>query len=485
MHNALYPDLPILHVDDDQGVVTAVERTLRLHNYNNLLSVTDSRQVRPLLEKTDVALILLDISMPHLRGDQLLEELTADFPEVPVVMVTATDAMENVVECMKRGAFDYISKPLETTRLLSAIRVGLEIRELRRENVALRETRRPQVVGPRRPELFQESLASTAVMLNIFRYIEDVAPSSQPVMISGETGVGKELVARSVHRASGRAGAFVAVNVAGLDDNVVADTLFGHVKGAFTGANTARDGQVRRARGGSLFLDEIGDLSDRSQVKLLRLLQEKEYLPLGSDEPLETDARIIVASNRNLEEMVEQGLFRRDLYFRICAHHIEVPPLRQRYDDLRLLVPHFVRKAAREFDRQELLIPEELYTLLGNYSFPGNIRELRAKIYDAVSRQRGRVLGMSSFVRKGKSRPRQQATVFEGNGHELVRFGPELPTVREIRCSLAREALRRSGGNVSLAARLIGITRQSLSQFIRQHQIDAKQGPVRVRQGNA
>ena len=484
MDNALYPDLPILHIDDDQGVVTAVERTLRLHNYNNLLSLTDSRQVRPLLDKTEVALILLDISMPHLRVDQLLRELTADFPEVPVIMVTATDALDNVVECMKHGAFDYISKPLESARLLSAIRVGLEIRELRRENVALRETRRSQVVGPRRPGLFQESLTANQVMLKIFRYVEDISPSSQPVMISGETGVGKELVARSVHRASGRRGAFVAVNVAGLDENVVADTLFGHVKGAFTGADTARDGQVRRASGGSLFLDEIGDLNERSQVKLLRLLQEKEYVPLGSDHPLETDARIIVASNRNIEQLVEKGTFRRDLYFRICAHQIDLPPLRQRFGDLKLLVPHFAREAAQEFGRQELLIPDELYALLRNYSFPGNIRELRSKIFDAVSRQQGVVLGMSTFVRKGKDGGRRPLS-FEGEGQERVRFGPALPSMREVRCDLAREALHRSGGNVSLAARLIGITRQSLSQFVRQHQIDPRQEGAGVRPGSA
>ena len=230
------PDLPILLVDDDEDVGRAVSRTLRINGFNNLLSLTDSREVLPLLNQQGVALILLDLTMPHLRGDQLLEEIVSSFPSLPVIMATATDEIDTVVDCIKKGAFDYVTKPFSAGRLLTATRCALEMRELRRENEALRLQELGQ--PPKCPELFAEIITGDQQMMKIFNYIEAIGPSSQPVLVSGETGVGKELAAQSIHGASNRKGAFVAVNVAGLDDEVFSDTLFGHTKGAFTGAGS-------------------------------------------------------------------------------------------------------------------------------------------------------------------------------------------------------------------------------------------------------
>ncbi len=469
MNDLLHPDKPVLLIDDDPDVARAVSRVLTVNGLTNVVAINDSRHVLPFLQANGASLAFLDITMPHMRGDELLLDIVALYPDLPVIMATATESVEMVVGCMKKGAFDYITKPLSSSRLLACVNAALEVRELRRENKALREKSSGGV--PSRPDLFADFITGNREMLNLFHYIEQIGPSAQPVLVSGETGVGKELAAKAIHKASGRTGRFVAVNIASIDDNVFSDTLFGHVRGAFTGAATAREGQIINAARGTLFLDEIGDLSLKSQVKLLRLLQEKEFYPLGADVPQTSDTRIIVATNHNLEEMLTAGTFRKDLYFRLNAHRTHLPPLRDRLDDLPLLIPHFVTLAEREFGKSKIKIPDELYVLLANYSFPGNIRELMAMIFDAVSRQEGTVIGLEHFViNMGLSRSKNRLDLL-GESTLCVRFGEDLPTMKEIRCRLAEEALKRSGGNISVAARLIGLTRQSLSQFIRNNEI--------------
>ena len=473
MKNALRPDLPILIVDDEQDVAGAIARTLTANGYNNLNQVSDSRQVIDKIKEVGASLVLLDITMPHIKGTDLLMEISTRYPYLPIIMVTARDSTELVVDCMRKGAYDYITKPLSTGRLLSAVNGGLELRELRRENEALRNKEKNGV--PENSGFFRKIITQNSDMIGIFRYIETIASSNQVVMITGETGVGKELVAQAIHQASGRKGSFVAVNVAGVDDEVFADTLFGHLKGAFTGANSNRAGQIKKATAGTLFLDEIGDLSLKCQVKLLRLLQEKVYLPLGADTPRESDARIIVATNKNLDEMVTQGRFRSDLYYRLFSHHVAVPPLRERFDDLPLLVAHFIKLAADELGIKVQKVPDQLYVLLENYTFPGNIRELQAIILDAVSRQNGSILGLNTIeesIFRGKSRRKDILSGNDGDG-PLVSFGPVLPTMLEVRHLLVKEAMGRAGGNISLAAKFIGITRQSFSQFLKRHSLSS------------
>ncbi len=471
MINASYPDLPILIVDDEPDVARTVAKTLSINGYNNLSCLSDSREVLDQLKETGASLVLLDITMPHIKGDDLLIEISARHPNLPVIMATARNSTELVVRCMRKGAYDYINKPLSTGRLLASVSGALELWELRRENEALRNKEKQG--HPQNLDIFNKIITQNTEMMRLFKYIETIAPSSQVVLVSGETGVGKELVSQAIHQASGRKGEFVAVNVAGVDDEVFADTLFGHIKGAFTGANTSRAGQIQKAAAGTLFLDEIGDLSIKSQIKLLRLLQEKVYLPLGADIDRQSDARIIAATNRNLDKMVSQGSFRRDLYYRLYAHHVAVPPLRDRFDDLPLLVDHFIKLAADELGTKVLKVPNQLYLLLQNYDFQGNIRELQAIILNTASRQVGSTLGLAT-VNAIISRERgQKKDVLKNNREDvsMISFGPVLPTIKETRLLLIKEALQRANGNITLAAKFVGITRQSLSQFIKRHNI--------------
>lgn len=265
---------------------------------------------------------------------------------------------------------------------------------------------------------------------------------------------------------SGCSGPLVAVNVAGLDDTVFADTLFGHVRGAFTGADQARRGMVEEATDGTLFLDEIGDLSMASQVKLLRLLQEGEYFPLGSDRPKRLKARVIVATHHNLAAKQVSGAFRRDLYYRLCTHHIQVPPLRERKGDIPLLLDHFLKTAARELGKKKPTPPKELAQLLASYDFPGNVRELRAMVFDAVSLHKEKILSMDSFLKTiGRSATeRVQEALPDLNPFAA---SEQLPTFNEAADLLVSEAMKRSQGNQSMAARMLGITQSALCKRLK------------------
>jgi DNA-binding NtrC family response regulator len=310
----------------------------------------------------------------------------------------------------------------------------------------------------------------------LFQYIEAVSTTPQPILINGDTGVGKELVARSIHDVSGRTGRYVPVNIAGLDDNVFSDTLFGHLRGAFTGADTKRDGLIEQASGGTLFLDEIGDLNSLSQVKLLRLLQEREYFPLGSDTPRRTDARIIVATNRDLHKMQKEGTFREDLYYRLRSHLIRVPPLRERMEDLPLLVDFFLSKASESLGKKKPTPPAALFQLLSTYPFPGNIRELEAMVFNAVSTHSGGMLDTSPFQRMIEESTREMdleplpVVVPEeddlGNSNIADPMRP-LPSLREAEGLLIIEALKRTSGNQTLAAQMLGVTRQTLNRHLK------------------
>ena len=262
---------PVLLVDDEPQLLRSASVALRASGIAQVLALEDSRAVLPLLADQSVGVLVLDLTMPHHSGQVLLEQVAADYPDIPVIVMTASNDLETAVHCMRVGAIDYLVKPVETNRLVGSVRRALEIRALREEVLSLKD----RLLTDRlpRPEVFAEIITHSKAMTAIFRYLEAVASSPQPVLITGETGAGKELIARALHRLSARAGDMVAVNVAGLDDTLFADTLFGHARGAYTGADRARDGLIVSAADGTLFLDEIGDLSTASQVKLLRPLQ--------------------------------------------------------------------------------------------------------------------------------------------------------------------------------------------------------------------
>ncbi len=458
------PPPPVLLVDDDPEFLFSAETTLRAAGIGHVRALDDSREVLPLLSGSEVSVIVLDLTMPHLSGEELLKAVREEHPQIPVIVLTGVNEVDTAVSCMKNGAFDYQVKPVESSRFVSDVRRAMEMRELQEEVSSLKE----RILSGRMeaPETFSGIVTNSPKMFAIFRYLEAVARSPQPVLITGETGVGKGLIARAVHRTSGSAGPFVAVSVAGLDDNMFSDTLFGHQKGAFTGADQAREGLVSQAARGTLFLDEIGDLKEPSQVKLLRLLEEREYYPLGSDVPRRAEARIICATNQHPAELLSAKLLRKDLYYRLTGHHVHVPPLRERPEDLPPLVGHFLEEAALSLGKKSPTPPPELVTLLCTYDFPGNVRELKMLIHDAVARHRAGMLSMESFrnaIGPVRSSPGHAATD-KGGGEDPLRIPGRFPTLKEAEEYLVNEALKRSQSNQGIAAALLGITRQALNK---------------------
>lgn len=463
MTEPTFPHRPILLVDDEEAILRSLTAILLSNGLDNTIAISDSRQVMPTLAKQEVSFVFLDLVMPYLSGQDLLEMMLSEYPGLPIVVSTALNDVETAVVCMKEGAFDYLVKPIDENRILSAARRAIEMRDLRLENDLLKESLRSGML--KNPEAFSSIITSNDKMITAFRYMEAIACTAQPVMIIGETGVGKELIASTIHTLSQRKGQFVTVNVAGLEETLFADTLFGHAKGAYTGADRARSGLIERATKGTLFLDEIGDLSPASQVKLLRLLQEREYFRLGEDNPRQTDARIVVATNCDLAKLQEEGNFRKDLYYRLRSHHLRVPSLRERPDDLPMLVDHFLEDASIELNKKKPTLPEQVYSVLGAYHFPGNIRELKALVFDAVTRHESGMLSLETFrevLRKDAGVSNAEPII-----HGSIQYGLQLPTLKQSRILLMEEAMRRTKGNQAVAAQLLGITRQGLNKYVK------------------
>ncbi len=473
MNFTAYSERPALLIDDEEQFLFSAEITLHAGGLKRVVKCRDSRQALALLAEQEYAVVVLDLYMPHLSGQQLLPQIVEEFPAIPVIVLTAVNEIETAVECMKAGAFEYLVKPVDDARLVTTIQRAIQMQEMRNENALLKNSLLSQQL--QHPEAFAEIITNHAAMRAVFKYVEAIAPTPLPVLVTGETGVGKELIAKVLHHLSGRAGEFVAVNVAGVDDHFFSDTLFGHVKGAFTGADKPRRGLLEHAAGGTLFLDEIGDLSLESQVKLLRLLQEGKYYPLGADMPKLSDARIIAATHQDLAGLQRSGNFRKDLYYRLQSHHIHLPSLRERLEDIPLLLEHYLEKAAHTLAKKKPTAPRELATLLRTYSFPGNVRELEGMIFDAVSRHVAGVLSLHSFREKIAHSSASLESAHSGSVrvHEeerLLIFSDRLPTLEEAEEILITEALQRAGGNQAIAASLLGLSRRALNNRLRRAQ---------------
>jgi len=456
------PELQVLLVDDEPSVLSSMTKILKSAGIDNLHTCSDSREVLPYMQRQETEGIVLDITMPHITGDVLLRQIHERYPHIPIIIVTASEDINMAVGCMKEGAFDYMVKAVEPNRLTSGVQRAIEMRRLARRYNSLRERLLAEKLS--NPEHFSRIITRNPRVQAIFRFVESIAPTSETILITGETGTGKELFAEAIHTASGVSGSLVKVNTAGLDDNVFADTLFGHSKGAYTGADSDRKGLIHQANTGTLFLDEIGDLSAVSQIKLLRLLESREYYPLGSDLPRSTSARFIIATNRALPELVAAGQFRRDLYFRLQTYEIRIPALKDRKDDLPLLLDHFHSLAADKLGKKRLAVPPELLTLLETYDFPGNVRELRSMVFNAVGRQREKMLSLQPFREAmGYAGEDLRAEVAE----EGLAFPQKLPTLKAVTEALIEEALSRAKGNQAIAAGLLGITPQALSKRLK------------------
>ncbi len=442
--------MKVLIVEDDPSQRAALAAFLKRRG-DEVMEVGSVAEVQQDFGPLDVALV--DQRLPDGTGLEVLRILKARDPELPVILMTAYATVETAVEAMKNGAFDYLMKPVDLGRLMMLLRRATERREMQEEIRTLRMAlQRSQ--GPELPEIFAESPA----MKEILSVVQRVAPTDATVLITGESGTGKEVIARLIHRLSGRKGQFVAVSVAALPETLVEAELFGFEKGAFTGATTSKPGRFELAHQGTLFLDEIGELPPSVQVKLLRVLQEKEVVRLGSDRPRTVDVRIVAATNRDLRALVQQGSFREDLFYRLNVVHLHLPPLRERKEDLIPLAEYFIQKFAREMHKPvKGLAPETRYLLL-QYSWPGNIRELENVIERAVVLTRHTHLLPEDL-------PREIVQPQEDSGSVAV------PTLSDVERQHIQHVLWLTHGNLSEAARLLGIHRNTLRAKIRKYRL--------------
>ena len=470
----------VMIVDDDPSVVEAMARILSIEEAVEVRKAYSGAQALRGVEDAQLNMVLLDLGLPDVSGETVLRRFREARPEVPVVVVTAINEVTTAVQCMAAGAHDYVVKGSEPERLMASVRNALAARRRTETVETLKAALHARTV--RKPAAFASIKSRNDGILSLFPMIETVAPTREPVLITGETGVGKELFARAVHEASGRIGAFVAANLAGVDDTMVADTLFGHRPGAFTGASEVRAGLIAAAEGGTLFLDEIGEIGAATQVKLLRLIENGEYYPLGSDVPRHSNARIVAATNRDLSAAVRDGEFRRDLLYRLAVFEVHIPPLRRRLEDIALLVEHWYRELGGPSAEGPALTAAAL-RLLERYPFPGNVRELRSVVVRARALC-GRWPLEEWAVRSALERADASAAVLNSDAHRLNTIGigapveapgdasdalaaPPLPTIKNAIRELIDEALRRSGGRQNAAAAMLGISPQALSKRLR------------------
>ncbi|MFH0783998.1 MAG: sigma-54 dependent transcriptional regulator [Pseudomonadota bacterium] len=456
----------ILLVDDEQSELDAYSLLLTSMGIKNVVTQSDSRKVSETLVKMQSPVLFLDLNMPHMTGQDVLRELKVRHPQVPVIIITANSEIETAVECLRLGAHDYLVKPIDLKMFSSALRNALEISLLRNEVMSLKGISFAVDGRPRHPA-FERIVTCSPSMLSIFQYIESIAGSGMPTLILGETGSGKELIAKAIHEISSLSGNYVVVDVSGLDDNLFSDTLFGHAKGAYTGADGVRSGLIEKAAGGTIFLDEIGDLSELSQVKLLRLLQENIYYPLGSDQPKQCQARIITAANKDLTMLAgRDGEFRMDLYYRLSTHLIRLPPLRERREDIPALAAFLAAEAAAAMHKETPSISDRAMNLLHHHPFWGNIRELKAYIVDAVARsEKGRI---EEDLISGRLVAPITSTLETASGaSSLTALFGRFPSLEELMEYAVGEALASSDNNQSQAARLLGISRQALHKRLR------------------
>jgi DNA-binding NtrC family response regulator len=461
-----YPERPILIVDDEPYILSSLSRVLKADGLGNIVTCSDSREVLALTKELFPVMILLDLTMPYVSGEQLLEELKTRWPEIPVLIISGVNELSLAVRCMQLGAADYLVKAIENNRLISAVRKVLSLHELIQENLKLKQSLLSEEPVD---NAFNAVLTRNSRMISLFRYLTVVARTSRTILLRGETGTGKELLAEGIHTASGRKGQFVCINISGLDDTMFSDTLFGHKRGAFSGAEENRSGLIEHASGGTLFLDEIGDLTPSSQIKLLRLLEKGEYYPLGSDIVKKSSCRIVAATQHDIEKLIREELFRRDLYYRLATHEVILPPLRERLEDLPLLTEHFLELSCRELQCTVTPPTRAWYRCLAALPMEGNVRELQSIIEASVAAVAESGCSMMSALERvcGPAAGGYGGESAEGGEAEhQLQFdssGP-LPTLKEADRLLIDEALSRSGGNISQAARMLGISQPALSR---------------------
>jgi two-component system response regulator PilR (NtrC family) len=451
----------ILVVEDDLGMREILELMLQRMGYRVELAA-NGRQALAILTSQRFDLVLSDIRLGDLTGLEVLKFAKEKAPETVVIMISAYATTETAVEAMNLGAYDYVPKPFDIEELQDTIQRALDLKTLEREKQRLDDELKKTLH-------FGRIVGNSPQMMHLYKLILQAAPTRTNILITGESGTGKELMARAIHEQSDRSGQpFVVINCGGIPETLMESELFGHKKGAFTGASQDKKGLFAAADKGTLFLDEIGDITPQIQIKLLRAIQERVFKPVGSNQDFTADLRIIAATNKNLEDEVIAGRFREDLFYRLNVIEIRVPPLRERKSDLRLLAQHFLEKYSRQMSKQITKISSYAIDLLQRYDFPGNIRELENLIERSVALSTTNIIlpdSLALSVHKNR-----WAEGVDNNGRfdlEAVARGVDLDRILEqIEQAYLRKALECSAGNKSKAAELLGITFRSFRHRI-------------------
>lgn len=446
----------VLVVDDEKNYLIVLEDLLLDEGYD-VVTASSGNEAIEVIKRRPVDAVLSDIKMPGMTGIELLERITGLDHDLPVILMTAFAEVDQAVDAMKKGALDHIQKPFDNKDVKRAVARGVEKRSLIK-NIRLLEAELGSLWG--------NIIGTSKAMQTVFDMMKRVADTPTTVLVSGESGTGKELIARGLHRASSRHGApFVSMNCGAIPESLLESELFGHEKGAFTGAMSVRQGRFEIAHGGTLFLDEVGELALGLQVKLLRVLQEHEFQRVGGNTDIRVDVRIIAATNKDLKEEVDAGRFREDLYFRLNVVRIDVPPLRERRSDIPFLVAHFLKKFGEKLGRAVPEVDSEVTRALYSYSWPGNVRELENVVERAMVLCKGRAIVSEDLPPEIRETPE-----IEEGLDALISWERSLAeTLEAIEERMIRHALKRADNIQAQAAKMLGVSRSNLQYKMKKY----------------
>jgi DNA-binding NtrC family response regulator len=449
----------ILVADDEKNIREGLAEALALEGYATMVAA-DGEQALRVVDSSEVDLVITDLKMPKVTGGEVLRAVAGRYPGIPVIVLTGHGTIEDAVSAMRSGAFDFVTKPVNLDHLTLLVKRALESRELARKNREL-ET---EVASQRRESAM---IGKSPGMKRVLELVRRVAPTRASVLVTGESGVGKELVADAIHALSPRSdGPLIKVHCAALAESLLESELFGHEKGSFTGAQSRKRGRFELADGGTLFLDEIGEINQNVQIKILRVLQDRKFERVGGEDTVEVDVRIVAATNRDLKKEIAEGRFREDLFYRLNVVSIDVPPLRERRDDIPLLAMSFLKEFAAENGKKVESFEPKARQALYAYPWPGNVRELRNSVESSVVMATGSTVGLEDLPPGIRS-----------SGEERDVRVPSGSSLAEAEKILIRETLAAQRGNKSKTAEILGIGRKTLYQKIEDYGIEAKSSP--------
>ncbi len=450
----------ILVVDDEKNIREGLGTSLEMDGYRVFLAENGKKGLE-MVNREDIDLVITDLKMPELSGEELLKKITSANPNIPVIILTGHGSIETAVTAMRNGAFDFLTKPVNLDRLSLLVKRALSNRQLVLKHRELEE----EIERLSKRQKFSAIIGKSAQMRKVLEIVEQVADTKASVLITGESGVGKELIADAIHNLSSRKDErFIKVHCAALSESLLESELFGHEKGSFTGAIARKRGRFELADRGTIFLDEIGEINQSVQIKILRVLQEKKFERVGGEETIEVDVRILSATNKDLKSEIEKGSFREDLFYRLNVVNIHVPPLRERKEDISLLAAAFLKEFARDNGKKIEGIDPKAYLALYNYTWPGNIRELRNCIESSVVMCKGNVITLDDMP----------PSVASGSDDDYIRITPGMK-LAEAEKEIIRMTLIHEKGNKTRTAEVLGIGRKTLHRKIKEYNLEGEE----------